>query len=58
MILAFILIAFAAYMGSRSVKLPTQTSHEKPVQTLDTEPKALEEEGSREPEAGEEDNQA
>ena len=34
MILAFILIVFAAYMGSRSFKPPTQTSHEKPVQHL------------------------
>ena len=58
MILAFILIAFAAYMGSRSVKSPAQTSLEKPVPILDTEPKALQEEGSQESEAGEEENQA
>ena len=58
MILAFILIGVAAYMGSRSVKPPTQISHEKPVPTPDAEPKALQEEGSQGTEASEEDNQA
>ena len=57
-IFTLILVGVAAYMRFKPVEAPSQTSQEKTVPTLDTEPEAVQEEVSEESELVEEDHQA
>jgi hypothetical protein len=57
-IFTLILVGVAAYMRFKPVEAPSQTSQEKTVPTLDTEPEAVQEEVSEESELVEEGHQA